>query len=569
LERDNSYHLVKDLIQGDEAVALLQEFNSLGTDDIMSALDKIVSDPTMSDRQKYQILNESWRVNYRIKPPTIEEFLTPEWIGPTADSLYPHVRKILTEFWQPDSQYRHLVLGMSIGTGKALPDSSPVMIDEEPAIEIELEDGKKLVFGEEDKIVIFDHSVKIIKAKDLSLVEQIDFPVLLNYFLMKVYNVEKIPEFKEAFEILSYEELIAFFRKFDKDFYRERDIVTNSHHIIPRCEGGDDQDSNLVDIPFYFHVKAHYLRAKELEEKGNIRFASKNYRSVQYSLGIKYIPKDVQEAFKNIQFVVEALEKRNFYERKKFFIRKDNEKTRKIFEEEWPEYEKLGWSKGRDFKNPSTKKWVNKNGKSHYVEKEKLEEYLVDDYELGMFITDKIKESNRRKIVHSTLNTIWMNKDGKRKCVRKEEVKKYEENGWSTGSLSETNKGQRWSWKEESKGQKWFTNGVENLLSKECPDGFWPGITKKNKHKKWYTNGVDSIFAEVCPEGYHLGKKMKEHWYTNGYQSIFTKECPEGYWRGKTTNLHWYNNGKISIQAKECPEGFKPGRMKYESKKNK
>ena len=120
MERDNSYHLVKDLIQGDEAVALLQEFNSLGTDDIMSALDKIVSDPTMSDRQKYQILNESWRVNYRIKPPTIEEFLTPEWIGPTADSLYPHVRKILTEFWQPDSQYRHLVLGMSIGTGKSV-----------------------------------------------------------------------------------------------------------------------------------------------------------------------------------------------------------------------------------------------------------------------------------------------------------------------------------------------------------------------------------------------------------------------------------------------------------------
>lgn len=119
MERDNSYHLVKDLIQGDEAVALMKEFDSLGTDDIMSALDKIVSDPTMSDKQKYQILNESWRVNYRIKPPTIEEFLTPEWIGPTADSLYPHVKNILSNFWQPDSQYRHLILGMAIGTGKS------------------------------------------------------------------------------------------------------------------------------------------------------------------------------------------------------------------------------------------------------------------------------------------------------------------------------------------------------------------------------------------------------------------------------------------------------------------
>jgi hypothetical protein len=119
LERDDSYHLVKDLIQGDEAVSAMREFESLGSSDILSALEKIASDPILSSKQKYQILQESWRINYRVKPPTIEEFLTSDWIGPTADTLYPHVRKTLYEFWKPDSQYRHLILGSAIGTGKS------------------------------------------------------------------------------------------------------------------------------------------------------------------------------------------------------------------------------------------------------------------------------------------------------------------------------------------------------------------------------------------------------------------------------------------------------------------
>ena len=79
----------------------------------------IVEDPSLSNKQKFQIMNESWRINYRVKPPDISTFLTPEWIGPTADSLYPHVRETLVNFWQPDSQYRHLILGSAIGTGKS------------------------------------------------------------------------------------------------------------------------------------------------------------------------------------------------------------------------------------------------------------------------------------------------------------------------------------------------------------------------------------------------------------------------------------------------------------------
>lgn len=118
--KDDPYFLIKDLIEGDDQVYLREEFNSLGARQIMNALEKIMLDPVLSDFQKHQLLSETWRINYRAKPPTIEEFLTSTWLGPTADSLYPHVRKSLTEFWQPDSQYRHLILANAIGTGKSV-----------------------------------------------------------------------------------------------------------------------------------------------------------------------------------------------------------------------------------------------------------------------------------------------------------------------------------------------------------------------------------------------------------------------------------------------------------------
>lgn len=86
---------------------------------IMRTLKKITSDPVISERTRAQLLSESWRINYRVKPPTIEEFLTPEWLGEMANSLFPHAKKILTDFWQPDSPYRHLILASAIGLGKS------------------------------------------------------------------------------------------------------------------------------------------------------------------------------------------------------------------------------------------------------------------------------------------------------------------------------------------------------------------------------------------------------------------------------------------------------------------
>lgn len=354
--RDDPYFLVKDLIEGDDSIAILNEFKNLGAQDIKDALSKITCDQTLSTKQKYQILNETWRVNYRVKPPTIEEFLTTEWIGPTAESLFPHVKQNLCNFWKPDSEYRHLILASAIGTGKALPDSSPIVVDKVNSIEIELENGIKLVFDEEDIVYFYDDGLKSTKAKNIEKVNVKDFPLLLNYYNMRIYNVNKIDELREAKNIVSYDCLIEYFKRFSKEFFDERDIYVEKHHIIPKSEKGTNKRDNLVYLPFYFHVKAHYLRAKEHEANGERRKALSNYKSVILSLGLKKtIPRDEIEVFKRIQFVSESLEKRNNLQSKMFFIKKDGEASKKIFEEEWPFYENDGWEKGRTLKNEDKK----------------------------------------------------------------------------------------------------------------------------------------------------------------------------------------------------------------------
>lgn len=116
---ENAKYLLTDLIQGDESVASRADFQGISGKDIQDAIVSIVSNPQLSDKEKRYLLFNSWRVHYKQKPPTISEFLTPEWIGPTGLSVYDHVRTTLEEFWHPFSPYRHMLLASSIGWGKS------------------------------------------------------------------------------------------------------------------------------------------------------------------------------------------------------------------------------------------------------------------------------------------------------------------------------------------------------------------------------------------------------------------------------------------------------------------
>ena len=117
MKRDDLYYQLTDFLSGDDSLERI--LDGVDIKSITNTLKKISGDENVPQKTRTQLLAESWRVNYRVKPPTIEEFLTPEWIGDMANSLFPHARRILTEFWQPDSPYRHLILASAIGLGKS------------------------------------------------------------------------------------------------------------------------------------------------------------------------------------------------------------------------------------------------------------------------------------------------------------------------------------------------------------------------------------------------------------------------------------------------------------------
>jgi hypothetical protein len=50
----------------------------------------------------------------------MEEFLTPYYIGPQAESMYAPVKHALIEFWNPLEPYRTFILIAHIGWGKSL-----------------------------------------------------------------------------------------------------------------------------------------------------------------------------------------------------------------------------------------------------------------------------------------------------------------------------------------------------------------------------------------------------------------------------------------------------------------
>lgn len=79
-----------------------------------------------------------------------------------------------------------------------------------------------------------------------------------------IYNILSIKELKWDFQ--KYEDLIFFYKKIQKSFYKENSIYTEEHHILPRHMGGDNTKDNLVELPWMIHILAHFLLAKQLEK---------------------------------------------------------------------------------------------------------------------------------------------------------------------------------------------------------------------------------------------------------------------------------------------------------------
>lgn len=112
-------YLLKDLLQGYDDVFERTDFQALTYHEIKLALDTILNNPNLPTKDLKDLSNNLWRIHYKQKPPTIDEFLTESWLGASALGIYPHVKKDLVNFLNPSSPYRHLLLAGCIGYGKS------------------------------------------------------------------------------------------------------------------------------------------------------------------------------------------------------------------------------------------------------------------------------------------------------------------------------------------------------------------------------------------------------------------------------------------------------------------
>jgi len=113
--------MLKDALAGDPTILdQLDLVENLNIEQVKAALDFILNNPDLTDTQRGDLLSNSWRLNYKDRPPTPEEFLTEKYLGPVATTIFPQVRKSFLEFLDPTQPYRTLVLYPFIGFGKLL-----------------------------------------------------------------------------------------------------------------------------------------------------------------------------------------------------------------------------------------------------------------------------------------------------------------------------------------------------------------------------------------------------------------------------------------------------------------
>jgi len=126
----NLQYILADVIAGDDDALARPEYRSVTTETLQKALGFLLNNELLDDKQKAFLIANSWRINYRDRPPTPEEFITEKYIGRAALHTYDRVKDTFVEFMNPARPYRNLILYPHIGWGKAQPLWSKVLTPE-------------------------------------------------------------------------------------------------------------------------------------------------------------------------------------------------------------------------------------------------------------------------------------------------------------------------------------------------------------------------------------------------------------------------------------------------------
>ncbi len=111
--------IISDILSGDTKALEDPIFKTLGLANVKLAIQWLMDNQGLTSAGNLGLALEPWRLVYRRKPPSMEEFLTEEYIGPDSETLYPWVREMLIEGFDPTKAYRNLIWYYFIGGGKS------------------------------------------------------------------------------------------------------------------------------------------------------------------------------------------------------------------------------------------------------------------------------------------------------------------------------------------------------------------------------------------------------------------------------------------------------------------
>lgn len=108
MEKDVIKHPSEDLKYLD-SIFKSDLFTQSEINDINSALNLILHDEKLSETEKGNLLENSWKINHKFRPPTSEEILTENWIGPQARDIFPHCRDTFIKYFDPSTNKNTLI----------------------------------------------------------------------------------------------------------------------------------------------------------------------------------------------------------------------------------------------------------------------------------------------------------------------------------------------------------------------------------------------------------------------------------------------------------------------------
>lgn len=114
---------------------------------------------------------------------------------------------------------------------------------------------------------------------------------------LRMTHVKEIKYHNQLWYYKTYNQLIDKCIQMESEGYPE-DMYTEVHHILPKCMGGTNDESNLVRMPVRYHIMAHLLLAQVYPEINGLVYAAHVLVSVNNSVVSTNTAALIREDFK-------------------------------------------------------------------------------------------------------------------------------------------------------------------------------------------------------------------------------------------------------------------------------